>query len=369
MKEIKIYGEIVPFQDDWIIANGYCNLTHVQNQLKEANGEDVRVRINSFGGDVEEGFAIYNELRRYAKENEAKINMLAEGRCASIATVIFLAGDERLIGEYMEPFFHDAWTYAIGNSKQIQRIVADLERCNEKIAKHYEAHTELTYDEARALMDEETSLSASECVKIRFATALEELPRPVALQGILNRNVKLNRGKMAGKNKEATSLLNKIVTLLTDSGAKALEVYTDDQKVLDFYELEEGDTPTVGDKANFDGQPAQGSYKIASTGETYVFGNGTTGELTEIQAAETEEEESELARLREENAELRKKVESNEASVAALAKKVEEFEGVWNSLKAAASEVEIDDKDDEPKGGQQPRKEGGLSAALKNRNK
>src|SRR5690606_34386509 len=101
---------------------------------------------------------------------------------------------------------------------------------------------------------------------------------------------------------------------------------------------------------------------IASTGETYAFGNGTTGELTEIQAAESEEEEGELARLREENAELRKKVESNEASVAALAKKVGEFEGVWNSLKAAASEIEIDDKDGEPEGGQQPRKEGGLSA-------
>lgn len=90
-KEIKIYGEIVPFQDSWIAESGYCNLSFVQRQLSEANGQDVTVRINSFGGDVDEGFAIYSELRRYAKENNAEVTTLAEGRCASIATVIFLA--------------------------------------------------------------------------------------------------------------------------------------------------------------------------------------------------------------------------------------------------------------------------------------
>ena len=128
--DIKIYGEIVPFQDTWIIDNGYCNLTHVQKQLKEAEGQDVTVNINSFGGDVEEGFAIYTELRKYAKDNDAKITTRAVGRCASIATVIFLAGDKRVLTEYVEPFVHNAWTYTMGDSKQIQKVAADLEKCN-----------------------------------------------------------------------------------------------------------------------------------------------------------------------------------------------------------------------------------------------
>lgn len=378
MKDIKIYGEIVPFQDGWVVEAGFCNLTYVQNQLAEANGEDVRVRINSFGGDVEEGFAIYSELRRYAKENKSEITMLAEGRCASIATVIFLAGDKRILNEYVEPFVHDAWTYAIGDGKTIQRVADDLERCNKKIAEHYETHTDLDYNQARDLMANETSITAEECKRIRFATEIEEISRPVALQQIFSTNAKTR--KMANKNKEAKGLLNKLAELLTTETEpgqgktkKNLEVFTDNQRALDFYELEEGETPSVGDKANIGGQPAQGEYKIAATGETYVFGNGTTGELTEIIAAE-EEENEDIEALKQENEKLREqlsaqdsKIEAQNTKLTELEGKVNGFEKTWNSLKDAASEIKVEDKDDEPKGGQSPKEKGGLRAALERR--
>lgn len=282
--EIKIYGEIVPFQDSWIIENGYCNLSFVQRQLSEANGQDVTVRINSFGGDVDEGFAIYSELRRYAKENNAEITTLAEGRCASIATIIFLAGDKRLVTEYTEPFVHNAWSYAMGDSNEITRVAADLEKCNDKIAKHYETHTNLTYDEARELMENETSITPEECVALRFATEIEEIFRPVALQNILKSKLiknqiemsKSKKGSLLAMFKKALGFQNKIV-------------FTADEKEVDFYELEDTDTPKVGDKANIDGNPADGEVVMAD-GKTYVF---TSGELTEIkdgeQGAETED--------------------------------------------------------------------------------
>jgi len=81
---------------------------YLQKQLQKAGGKDVKVRINSVGGDVDEGFAMYSELRRYASENNAKITTFAEGRCVSIATIFFLAGDKRIVTEYTEPFVHNA---------------------------------------------------------------------------------------------------------------------------------------------------------------------------------------------------------------------------------------------------------------------
>lgn len=264
MVDVKIYGEVVPFQ---YLDAGLVNLTSVQAQLLDAKGQDIRVRINCIGGDVEEGFAIYAELRRYAAEHNAKITTLAEGRCASIATVIFLAGDERITTEYTQPFVHNAWTYIEGDAKQLMRIAVDLEACNKQIAEHYAAHTDLTYDEARELMTAETSITPEECVAIRFATSVEKVLRPVALR----KRVNLNTNKMANNGKK--SLLAKFKALFSN------KILFDANNVeVDFYELEDGDTVAVGDLAMIDGTDAEGSVVMA-TGETFVFEAGALMEI------------------------------------------------------------------------------------------
>lgn len=276
-KEIKIYGEIVPFQDAWIIeGGGYCNLSHVQNQLAECNGEDVTVRINSCGGDVDEGFAIYSELRRYAKENNAKITTLAEGRCASIATVFFLAGDRRIVTEYTEPFVHNAWTYTMGDSKTLMRVSADLERCNDKIAKHYEQHTNLTYEEARELMDNETSITAEECLALRFATEIEEVFRPVALQRIIKNKYNQKKEEMANKKKSGLKAMLKKAL-----GFQNKILKTADELEVEFPDLEENDTPTVGDKGVVDGDASYTGEVVMADGQTFVFEDGTLTEIKE----------------------------------------------------------------------------------------
>ena len=284
-KEIKIYGEIVPFQDAWIIeGGGYCNLSHVQNQLAKCNGEDVTVRINSCGGDVDEGFAIYSELRRYAKENNAKITTLAEGRCASIATVFFLAGDRRIVTEYTEPFVHNAWTYVMGDAKQITRIAADLERCNDKIAKHYEQHTNLTYEEARELMDNETSITAEECLALRFATEIEEVFRPVALQRIIKNKYNQKKEEMANKKKSGLkAMLRKAL------GFQNKILKTADELEVEFPDLEENDTPAVGDKGVVDGDANYTGEVVMANGEIYVFESGILSEIKEAGGEQNQE--------------------------------------------------------------------------------
>jgi ATP-dependent Clp protease protease subunit len=277
MHEIKIYGEIVPFEEDWIIEQGgYVNLSSVQNQLSKAEGKDIFVRLRSFGGDVETGFSIYNELRRYAKDNNAKIKILGEGQVASIATVIFLAGDERILTGHTEPFVHNAWTYSEGDSKKLLRVANELDNWNKNIAEHYALHTDLTKEESLALMQNETSISAEEAVKMRFATSIEEVLRPVALK-----RFNINKKEVI-MNKKTQTLLNKAMQFLKGFSNKVVE--TADGKELDFFELEDSGVIELGVKATFDGNDAEGSF-IMLSGETYVF---VGGELTEIIPSEEE---------------------------------------------------------------------------------
>lgn len=318
MHEIKIYGEIIPFEEDWF-GSGYVNLSNVQTQLSEAEGKDIKVRIRSFGGDVETGFSIYNELRRYAKDNDAKVTTFGEGQVASIATVIFLAGDERILTGHTEPFVHNAWTYSEGDSKTLVRVAAELEKCNNMIADHYALHTDLTREEALELMNNDTSITADEAVAIRFATSVEEVLRPVALKRIINKN---KDNKMSNKTKRLTFYAKKTLGMISNK-----VVSTADGKDLDFFELADDAVVSVGDKAYFDGMDADGSF-IMPSGETYVF---IAGELTEIQsedltdtnAEDLVEAESTITALMEKVNELTNKVDeltvSNNAKDALIA--------------------------------------------------
>lgn len=278
MHEIKLYGEVVPFEDAWIIEQGgYVNLTTVQQQLKEAGGKDIRVRINSCGGDVDTGFAIYAELRRYAKENKAKVITFGEARVASIATVFFLAGDERILTEHTEPFVHNAWTYAEGDSKQITRIALELDKYNNKIAQHYANHTELTFDEALELMNNETSITTEEAKAMRFCTEIEEVLRPVALKRFTNK-IEFDMNK----NKKTPGIMAKAAAFLKSIGVGAVNklVMTADETEIDFYELEEDEPIEVGANARIDGQDAEGSY-VMKDGATFVFEKGVLTEMKE----------------------------------------------------------------------------------------
>ena len=318
MHEIKIYGEIVPFEEQWIIdQGGYVNLSTVQDQLKKADGKDITVRIRSFGGDVETGFTIYAELRRYARDNKAKVTTLGEGQVASIATVMFLAGDERILTEHTQPFVHNAWTYTMGDSKELQRVSVELDKCNKQIAEHYALHTDLTVQEALDLMTNETSITPDEAVAMRFATKVEEVLRPVALKRFSTNN-KLNT--MSNKTKRLTFYAKKTLGMVSNK-----LVVTADGKDLDFYELEDDAVIKVGDKAYYDGMDADGSF-IMPDGETYVF---IAGELQEIQSEDETDTNS-----AEDLAEA-------ETTIVALTEKVNELINTVSELQASNSAKDV----------------------------
>lgn len=328
MHEVFIYGEIVPFGEKWITnQGGYVSLDIVQQQLKEADGKDILVKIRSFGGDVETGFTIYNELRRYAKDKKAKVTTLGEGQVASIATVIFLAGDERILTEHTEPFVHNAWTYEMGDAKLLRKTVDMLEKCNNDIAEHYAIHTDLTKEEALELMENETSITVDEAIAMRFAHRKEEVLRPVALKRFSTNNKLI---KMSNKALRGVFYAKKKLGLVSNK-----VVQTADRKDLDFYELGDEETPAVGDKAYYDGMDADGSF-IMENGDTYVF---IAGVLEEIQSEDETDTEN-----AEDSATKDAIIAEQETVIVGLMAKVAELENTIQASKAKSKPAPASEK-------------------------
>lgn len=309
MYEVKIYGAIISQHSKDEGQKG-VTLLDLQNMLSKAQGQDIKVRFNSPGGDVQEGFAMYDELRRYATENNAKIYTYAESYLASIVTVPFLAGDIREISRTLEPFIHNAWMGGEGDSNYFKKNAEELERCNEKIARHYAEHTDLSYEEARELMNAETSITPKEAVKMRFATKIESIYRPVALKRFTNEK----NNKMSNKTKFA-----QIMAIINGTGIKALKLVDADQNEVDFYELAEGDIVEVGAMANINGAPADGEVVMAD-GNTYVFVAGKLDEIIEATDPSadpvTTELEAALAKIAELEAENTQAKTENETILA-----------------------------------------------------
>lgn len=285
MFEIFIFGEIVPANiNGW---DGYVNSKDVIDQLAKANGQDICVRINSVGGDVYEGFAIYAELRRYAKKHGATITTRAEGMCASIATIFFLAGDTRVVNSHTEPFIHNAWCYAVGDADTIQKTVDDLKNWTSKIAKHYADHTDLTEEQALALMAAETFIGAEDCVKYRFAHEIENVAAPlnsVNFKTVNKMSTKNQPKSFKAKVLGALGLLNKIL-------------FDAENREVDFYDLTNDQEVAVGDMAKIGGKPAAEASPtndgkiVMQSGDTYVFEGE---ELKEIIKKDPEEDDEPL---------------------------------------------------------------------------
>lgn len=336
--EINIIGEVIPY--DWGDDPDYICSAHVERQLANAKGEDITVNINSIGGDVAEGFIIYTALRKYAENNKATVTTYAKGRCYSIATIIFLAGDARIANKYINPFIHNAWTYTAGDSRQLFRDAADLENTNKVIAEFYAEHTELTYEEARAWMDADTYIEPEECVKIRFATAVEEILRPVALMKTFNKK----SNNMAVNNKKE-KLFDKIAGFFNSLEAKNVEVFTSTNESVIFPDLEDGAEPKVGDKAEVDGKAAEGEILMAD-GRTFVFVAGILEEIKEKEEEEAGDQTEEIAKLKAENAELKEKLEAQNSKLSTIETKMNGFEKTFNKLGSLVSTYNAEENPD-----------------------
>lgn len=165
---INIYGDITSWAWEEL---GEVSAVNLSKQLEALGDVDqIDVYINSYGGEVAEGLAIYNALKRH----KAKVTTYCDGFACSIASVIFMAGDERIMNESSLLMIHNAWTYAVGNSEELRKQADDLEKITQASVEAYKSHSSLTEKEIKKLMDEETWILPTEALEYGFATSIDK---------------------------------------------------------------------------------------------------------------------------------------------------------------------------------------------------
>ncbi|ELY2765866.1 head maturation protease, ClpP-related [Cronobacter sakazakii] len=142
--------------------------SRIAGALRSLDGADVTVNINSPGGDMFEGLAIYNLLREY----RGKVTVKVLGLAASAASIIAMAGDDIQIGRGAFLMIHNCWVYAMGNRHDLAQIAADMEPFDKAMGDIYSARTGLGMDEVAAMMDGETYIGGSDAVEKGFADRL-----------------------------------------------------------------------------------------------------------------------------------------------------------------------------------------------------
>lgn len=156
--EIYIYGDIV--SDKWFDTD--VTASEFRKELDNlGNVREIDVHINSAGGNVFEGHAIYNML----KTHKAKINVYIDALAASIASVIAMSGDTIFMYKNSFMMIHNSWVMTIGNANEL-RDTADLLEKTDRASNHayLDKSRNLKEKELKQLLELETWLTADEAV-------------------------------------------------------------------------------------------------------------------------------------------------------------------------------------------------------------
>lgn len=137
----------------------------IAGALRGIGDKPVTVTINSPGGDVFEGLAIYNLLREHPGEVTVKIVGLA----ASAASFIAMAGDRVEIGKAAFLMIHNSWVVAMGDRQALREVADWLEPFDEAMVSIYNAKTGMDEADISAMMDAETWINGSKSVDLGFA--------------------------------------------------------------------------------------------------------------------------------------------------------------------------------------------------------
>lgn len=174
--DIYIYGDVEGDSYDWWtdeVIESETSANHFRDELaKYPNATQINIYINSYGGSVFEGTAIYNQLRR----NPAHKTVYIDGFACSVASVIAMAGDEIVMPRNALMMIHNMWMGAVGNSAELRKAADDLDVINTAGRSAYLAKAGDKLPEAKLIemMDAETWLTAEDCITYGLADRLAD---------------------------------------------------------------------------------------------------------------------------------------------------------------------------------------------------
>lgn len=169
--DLYIYDDVQGDSVNWWtdeITESQTSAKYMKTQLESAvDVKAINIYINSYGGSVKEGLAIYNQLKRHPAQKIVYI----DGFACSIASVIAMAGDKIIMGTNTLMMVHHASMGAYGNAEELRRAANDVEvidsaSCSSYLAK---AGDKLTGDTLKTLLDGQTWLNAEQCLQYGLA--------------------------------------------------------------------------------------------------------------------------------------------------------------------------------------------------------
>lgn len=172
--DLYIYGDIrkPDLFERWLDCDdpGRTDALSFSEALKEVDTPNLTVRINSYGGSVSEALAIYSLL------NDCGLNVITkvDGFACSAASVIFMAGKERIVPESGLIMIHNAWSIAEGDSNALKKAAEDLEIITSPSLEIYASKTKLSKEQLKDMMDKETWINSTQAFEYGFATTLNK---------------------------------------------------------------------------------------------------------------------------------------------------------------------------------------------------
>lgn len=162
--EILVYDVI---GEDWF---GGVSAKQFITDLNNLDVDNIDVRINSPGGDVFDGTAMYNALIAH----KAKITTYIDGAAISMASVLAMAGDHIVMAENAMFMIHNPWTLAMGDANEFRKTADVLDKTKLNLLAAYNRQSDLGNDRISDLMDEETWMTGPEALEKGFVDEVSE---------------------------------------------------------------------------------------------------------------------------------------------------------------------------------------------------
>jgi len=165
--DLYIYDDVEGDTTNWWteeVTESQTSAKYMKAQLENAKDvKHINLYINSYGGSVKEGLAIYNQLKRHTAQKTAYI----DGFACSIASVIPMSCDKIIMGTNTLMMIHHAAMGAWGNATELRKAANDVEVIDNASCSSYlqKAGDKLTAETLKALLDEQTWLSAEQCLQ------------------------------------------------------------------------------------------------------------------------------------------------------------------------------------------------------------
>lgn len=236
--DLYIYGDVTEDWYDWwtdeVVRSETSANTFREELAAHPNVMQINIYINSCGGSVFEGTAIYNQLKRHP----AHKTVYVDGFACSIASVIAMAGDEVVMPRNTLMMIHNMWMGAVGNAAELRKAADDLDTINAAGRQAYLAKAGDRLDEAAltAMMDAETWLTAEQCIQYGLADRYAEADADMSGASAVLQKANLTLEQRIGIQKSLAAQLRQLTQAGREDPAKAPSQGTKTNPIFTLFE-------------------------------------------------------------------------------------------------------------------------------------